>query len=696
MESAEESRRPMTACEKILVQHAIGLQTPYVEPGQILRIAPDWLMSSEAAWLGMERMYNKMGRPEFFRKDRFWLAPDHIVDPRVNHLPKEKAAIEACEKIAKEMDLGDNYNPPNTTIMHTEFYRARCQPGMLVIGADSHSSSSGALGALAIGMGGTDTVVQIVTGETHLEVPEVVRINFINSPPVGLGGKDVILGVLGQLKRNTVAADRLVEYTGEGLRYLSCDARFAIANMTTEFGGIGACVVPDAVTKQYIEKRKDPRHKSSSLYFEADPGAQYAGSYDIDLSTLQHFVALYPSPDNVVPVTEAQLPPLQGCFIGACTTTEEDLILAALVLREGMKLGMKPSARGLRRVTPGSTPIVNRLRELGLLQVYEDAGFVVGAPGCSYCVGMGVDKAGKGEVWLSSQNRNYRDRMGVGSIANIASAATVAASSFSMSLTNPQDVLDRIDFTAYDSMRAYWKDEAISPPPYSDPRPPLSQPPVSSPSASQTSSTSPSKSLPAIISGTIQRFGDDVDTDSVIPTDRCMAPTPELLGRGAFCYTRPDFYDIAQRSGCVLVAGKSFGTGSSREVAPKALQAAGIKAVIAKSYAFIYGRNQANNGLLGIKLQDDEFYNLAEEGQPIEINVDERVIRCGERSFTFKLDPIEKELLECGGLMAVYQRFGVDLFRQLQETAVRASVAPPTKKKIELPETRNPKETLVW
>lgn len=157
-----------------------------------------------------------------------------IVDPRVNHRPYEKSLIEACDRIAEEMGLGDNYAGHNNTIMHTEFYRSRCQPGMLVIGADSHTSSAGALGALAIGVGSTDMVLQLVTGETYLEVPEIARIRFINKPPLGIGGKDVILGVMRQLKRNTVAAGRLVEYVGEGLQYLSSDARFAIANMTTE------------------------------------------------------------------------------------------------------------------------------------------------------------------------------------------------------------------------------------------------------------------------------------------------------------------------------------------------------------------------------------------------------------------------------------------------------------------------------
>lgn len=406
----------LNACQKILIQHAIGLPSNpgYILPDKVLLLKPSWLLCSEAAWNSMEGSYNSLGRPSFHRPDRFWLAPDHIVDPRVNDRPREKSIIEKCERVAKEMDLGDNYNPPNTTIMHTDFYRKRCQPGMLVIGADSHTGSAGSLGALAIGMGITDVMMQIVTGETFLKMPEVICIRFVGRPPQGLGGKDVILGVLGQLKRNTVAAERLVEFVGDGLKYLSSDARFAICNMVTEFGGIGALVVPDAVTANFVARRPGTRHKSDGIYFRPDSNAEYAGQYEIDLSKIEHYVALYPSPDNVVPVSQAELPVLQGCFIGACTTTEEDLMLGGLVLREGLNMCMKPIAKGLRRVTPGSIGIVEKLSKLGLIEVYEDAGFVVGAPGCSYCVGMGIDKAGKGEVWLSSQNRNYRDRMGPG------------------------------------------------------------------------------------------------------------------------------------------------------------------------------------------------------------------------------------------------------------------------------------------
>ncbi|KIW94363.1 uncharacterized protein Z519_04339 [Cladophialophora bantiana CBS 173.52] len=669
------SRRPMTTCQKILVHHALGLEAPYVEPGTVIRLAPDWFLASEVAWFGMNKSYERMGRPGIRRKDRFWLAGDHVVDPRVNHRAYEKSLIETCDQIAKEMDLGDNYAGHNTTIMHTEYYRSRCQPGMLVIGADSHTSSAGALGSLAIGVGATDMILQLVTGETYLEVPEIVRINFINRPPLGVSGKDVILGVMRKLRRNTVAAGRLVEYTGEGLQYLSCDARFAIANMTTEFGGIGACIVPDGVTMQYIQRRRDLRHKSNSLYFSPDDDAQYAESFDVDLAELEHFIALYPSPDNVVPVSEAkeQLQNLQGVFIGACTTTEEELILAALVLKQAMSQGWKPVANGVRRVTPGSNSIIDRLKELRLLEVYEQAGFEIGAPGCSYCVGMGVDKAGKGEVWLSSQNRNYRDRMGPGSIANITSAATVAASSFSMSLQSPTDILGKIDMFEFDAMRRYGPQEPRQLPKYIEPEL-LAAVSTKSDTDPQSNDEKTPPSLPELIRGRVQRFGDNVDTDSIIPTDKCHSHlTREDVARGAFCYTRPEFYDRAQAGASIVVAEKSFGCGSSREQAPRALMWAGIQAVIAKSYAFIYQRNQVNNGLMGIKILDDEFYQLAKEGEEIVINVKKRQIRCQGRTWDFRLDRIQEQLLAEGGLINTYERYGPSLFSKLQSLDQKAS-----------------------
>jgi homoaconitase/3-isopropylmalate dehydratase large subunit len=171
--------------------------------------------------------------------------------------------------------------------------------------------------------------------------------------------------------------------------------------------------VPDDVTSDYISRRCRKTNCINSLYFKPDPEAGYAGTYTIDLSKVEASVAVYPNPDDVVSVSEKAGMHLDGVFIGACTTTEEELVLAALVLKVGLQKKL-PIAKGKKHYVPGSLPVVEKLRELGLLEVYEEAGFTKGPPGCSYCVGMSAEKAAEGETWLSSQNRNFKNRMGKG------------------------------------------------------------------------------------------------------------------------------------------------------------------------------------------------------------------------------------------------------------------------------------------
>ncbi|TVY86747.1 putative aconitate hydratase [Lachnellula willkommii] len=418
--SRPEGRRGMTLSEKIFAAHDIERRGE-LKPGDMVRVDVDWIMASELSWGAMKKQYDALGKPGIFRNDRFWLAGDHVVDPRVKNVPLIKQLV-ADSEAAKTDFMMTEYQGMNYTIMHTEFFRERAQPGMLVIGSDSHTCSSGSLGCLAIGLGVADVTVPLITGETWFKVPESVNIRLVGKPSPGIGGKDTILYILKELKRNTVAAERIVEFTGPGLQYLSCDARFAIANMTAqnpeqEFGGITGIFTPDQTTHDFITQRKSPRNKRNSKYFRPDQDAVYAATHTIDLSAVQSFIARYPSPDDVVPIRELQGTHLDGCFIGACTTAAEDLILAAMVLELGLQRGLRPSGAGKRKVVPGSLPILHRLQELGFDKVYEDAGFEVGVPGCSYCVGMSADKAAKGEVWLSSQNRNFENRMGTGMYA---------------------------------------------------------------------------------------------------------------------------------------------------------------------------------------------------------------------------------------------------------------------------------------
>lgn len=189
-------------------------------------------------------------------------------------------------------------------------------------------------------------------------------------------------------------------------------------NQDQEFGAVTGIFEVDSRTFEFIEKRRMKKHKKDAVYFKADDDAVYVDTFEVNLAEVEPFVAIHPSPDNVVPVSETSDIVLDGCFIGACTTSEEDLIIGALVLLAGLERGMTPVSQGRRLVVPGSKPIRHKLEKLGLIDLYKRAGFKIGVPGCSMCVGQGVDQAAPGEKWMSSQNRNFHNRMGPGKIGN--------------------------------------------------------------------------------------------------------------------------------------------------------------------------------------------------------------------------------------------------------------------------------------
>ncbi|KAI9933285.1 hypothetical protein MW887_007758 [Aspergillus wentii] len=640
LSKAQEGRRPMTLSEKIFTEHMLpGKFSKGVKAGDVIRVSVDWILGSEVSWKGMVKTIDQVGAKQIWRNDRFWLVGDHIVDPRNKHLPNVKALVDKSEKAQKDYKLTE-YQGQNYTILHTEFVRERAQPGMLAIGSDSHTCSAGAVGCMGIGLGAADVAMSLLTGVSWFRVPESIRIHVTGEPAFGIGGKDVILHILGELKRNTVAADRIVEFGGPGTKYLSCDDRFAICNMCTEFGAITGLFVPDTVVQGYIDRRKRKLHKTESLYFRPDDNAVYADSFEIDLNKVQSYIALYPSPDNVVPVRECDPIAFDGVFIGACTTTEEDLILGALVLQVGLHENI-PLKRGKRHVVFGSLPITKRLRELGIVDIYKQAGFEQSAPGCSFCVGMGADQAGAGETWLSSQNRNFKNRMGRGSFGNISSAAVVAASSFTMSLVDPGPSLEKISARSTSTTQA--GDNLLN-----------------------MKTNESDQETDWIISSKVQTLGDFIDTDALAPSQYFMNyETDEDIAQHCLEHTHPEFRDAVRSGRKVVVVGEAFGCGSSREGAPRALMGLGVQCVIAKSFAFIYGRNQPTLGLLGITMRDPSFYEAASDGADIKIDVHKREICIGQQKWRFDLDGLEIKMLQNKGLAEAYKRFGKNVYDSL-------------------------------
>jgi len=650
----------MTLTQKILAHHARGLTRPSVQAGDVLQIRVDWTIASELAWNGMDRTYQALGRPKIHDKDRFFLAVDHTVDPvTLANDPRTQKLVQLSREFAQESGMRHFYDA-NQTILHTKFYRDLVQPGQVVLGADSHTSSHGGLGAFSVGLGGADIAAAMVLGESWLEVPEAIAVEYEGRLPFGIGGKDVILRTLGQLRRNTVAMERSVEYRGSAARGFSTDTRFTICNMTAEFGGLNGIFEADEVVATWLSNRSSDNDQA--LYFRADEGAPYAARYPIDLSKLGPQLARPFAPDNVVGVEEEAGMALQGCFIGACTTTEEELVLAALVLEEAFRgrAPLPPSPKKL--VVPGDLSIQARLREKGLWAHYERAGFRVGPPGCSMCLGVASEKAQPGEAWISSQNRNFENRMGQGSFAHLASAATVAASSVEMKVADPRPLLSKIDPERY--LRLL--DRA---PRGRVPEIRAAEPEVHLAGPHQAKGGQGAQAA-RVIAGKVQRFGDAVDTDAIIPGEYCHLTSLPELGARAFHHVRPQFASRAQAGQTLVVAGEGWGSGSSREQAVWALIGAGVQAVIARSYAFIHKRNLVNEALPYLVVRDPAFYELASEGEELKVDLGAGAVTHVRSGRTFEAErpsPIVQALRREGGLVPAIQRHGSRVFEALQQ-----------------------------
>ncbi len=635
--------KAMTLTEKILLQHALGWEKDYVQPGDILTIAVDWTIASELAWNGMSQTYEALGRPPLHNKNRFYLALDHTVDR--NTLAGDQRTqklVQLSRSFAKEANLKYFFDA-NTTIMHTEFFRQLVRPGEIVLGADSHTSSHGGMAALAIGLGGADIAVAMVLGRSWIQVPEAIRVHYAGRLPFGLTGKDVILKTLGQLGRNTVAMERTVEFTGDHLEDFSTDFRFTIANMTAEFGGLNGIFPADSRVAQTMQQRRDSTMRAGGWWFAADADAHYLETYHIDLDGLAPQVAKPFSPDNVFSINEATGQKLDGCFVGACTTTEEELILGALVLEAGFHAGKKPIENKNRIVVPGSLEIAGRLQNAGLIELYKQAGYRINEPGCSMCLGIASDRALPGEVWLSSQNRNFHNRMGKGSIAWLASAATVAASSFDLQITDPRPLIARIDLDRWEKLVAAKSNfpEAV----HTEAQAQKNHP-------AQVEEKGNDKLSSKIISGRAQLFGDHIDTDAIIAGEFCHLSDLKEIGAKAFYHFRPDFVKRVETGENIVVAGEGWGSGSSREHAAWALKGAGVQVIIAKSFAYIHKRNLVNEAIPFLIVRDENFYEAVKDGEALEVDCAAGIVSHRGRIYHGEtLPPIMTRIIGNGGLV---------------------------------------------
>ncbi len=308
--------------------------------------------------------------------------------------------------------------------------RGHVRPGELVVGADSHTCTYGALGAFATGIGATDMAAVFATGSLWFRVPAAIRVNVTGALPRYVTPKDLILSVTGMIGADG-ATYKALEFTGPTVRDISVDGRLTMCNMAVEMGAKVGIVPPDEKTLDYVKQRTDRPFKP----VRSDPDAEYEETVEIDVAKLEPQVACPPNVDNVKPVSEVGRVRIDQAFLGSCTNGRlEDLRVAAEMLK-GRRV--KDGVRLI--VAPASQDIFLQAAREGLLETFVEAGALVCNPNCGPCLGGHMGLLAPGEVCVSSSNRNFVGRMGSPEAqVYLASPATVAASALTGEITDPR------------------------------------------------------------------------------------------------------------------------------------------------------------------------------------------------------------------------------------------------------------------
>ena len=419
--------KPMTITEKILASHA-DLES--VAPGDLIKVRVDLALANDITAPLAIRVFHRTGRSQVFDPLKVALVADHFV-PNKDIPSAEQSKI--MRMFAREQGIVHYYEPGDGGVEHVILpEKGLVIPGDLVIGADSHTCTYGALGAFSSGVGSTDLGVIMATGRTWLKVPPSIRVDYEGKLRPWVGGKDLILYTLGLLGVEG-ANYKTIEFSGETIHALPMDQRLTMCNMAVEGGAKNGIVEPDEITMAYVSRRSGRKPE----VFRSDRDARYERVLKVDVSTMESQVAVPHSPDNVRPVSQVGHVALDQVFLGSCTNGRlEDLRVASDILKG------KSVARGTRFIVlPGSAEVYRQALREGILETLLDAGAVIGPPSCGPCLGGHLGILADGERALSTSNRNFPGRMGhVGSEVYLASPAVAAASAILGRIGSPDEV----------------------------------------------------------------------------------------------------------------------------------------------------------------------------------------------------------------------------------------------------------------
>ncbi|HIJ39951.1 MAG TPA: 3-isopropylmalate dehydratase large subunit [Deltaproteobacteria bacterium] len=415
----------MTITEKILASHA-GVDL--VRPGEMVQVKVDLALANDITAPLAINVFNELGVKTVFDRHKVALVQDHFV-PNKDIPSAEQAKV--MKEFALEHRVTHYFDLGDSGIEHVILpEKGLVVPGDVVIGADSHTCTYGALGAFSAGVGSTDLGVIMATGTVWLKVPETIKLVYDGRLGPWVGGKDLILFTLGLIGTQVY---KTLEFSGPLIPHLSMSDRLTMANMAVEAGAKSGIFEPDEITKKYLENRTE----KEGVYFFSDPNAGYERIVPINVDDMEPQIACPSNPNNVNPISQVERVALDQVFIGSCTNGRlEDLQIAADLLKG------KSVCRGVRLIViPGSPAVYKEAIKRGIVETLLDSGAVIGPPTCGPCLGGHMGVLARGEKALSTSNRNFVGRMGhAESEVYLASPAVAAASAVFGRIAGPSEL----------------------------------------------------------------------------------------------------------------------------------------------------------------------------------------------------------------------------------------------------------------
>lgn len=418
-----------TITEKIFSEH-VGKK---VSAGQIVESNIDMVVGNDITTPISIKAFKESGAKKLANPNGFAIVMDHYI-PAKDIMSANQAKI--SRDFAYEHDLPNFFDEKDMGIEHALMpEKGLVVPGDVIIGADSHTCTHGAIGAFSTGMGSTDLAYAMITGKNWFKVPPTIKVEFVGKPGDHIYGKDLILEVIRMIGVDG-ALYKALEFTGDAMAYLDMDSRFSLCNMAIEAGGKSGIIAVDDITKEFLSKvnlRSEPK-----LHY-SDEGANYDQIITIDVSKLEPVIAYPYLPSNGKSVSQAVKDDIKidQAFIGSCTNGRlSDLRIAAQILK-----GKRVAKHTRLIITPATQKIALQAQKEGLMDIFVEAGAVVSNPTCGACLGGYMGILGAGERCISTTNRNFVGRMGDRtSEVYLANSAVAAASAIAGKIVDPRDI----------------------------------------------------------------------------------------------------------------------------------------------------------------------------------------------------------------------------------------------------------------